>query len=72
MSPAALPDLAQKQTGTSRPFSFDFSLKPNPQNLRRGEANGPSEPIERLGHLPGGGLRSSEMPQEGSADPVNE
>ena len=66
-APAALPDPAQKWTGTSRPFSFDSNIEPNPQNLHRGEANGPPEPIERLGHLPGGRLRSSGMPHEGSA-----
>ena len=27
-------------------FSFDSNPGPNPQNLRRGEANGPPEPIE--------------------------
>ena len=41
-------------------FSFDSNPKPNPQNLHRGEAIGPPEPIEWLGHLLGGGLRSSE------------
>ena len=30
-----------------------------------------TELIERLGHLPGGGLRSSGVPHEGSADPVS-
>ena len=52
-----------------RPFSFDSNPEPNPQNLHRGEANGPPKPTERLGHLPGGGLRSSGMPHEGSTDP---
>ena len=37
----------------------------------RGEANRPPKLIERLGHLPGGGLRSSGMPHEGSTDPVS-
>jgi len=49
-----------------------LNLEPNPQNLHRGEANGPPEPIERLGHLPGDRLRSSGMPHEGSADLVSE
>ena len=71
-APATLPDPAQKRTGTSRAFSFDSNLEPNLQNLHREEANGPPEPIERLGHLPGGGLRRSGMPHEGSADPVSE
>ena len=52
-------------------FSFDSNPEPNPQNLHRGEASGPSEPIERLGHLLGGGLRSCGVPPEGSADPVS-
>ena len=56
--------------GHLKPFSFDSNLEPNPQNLHRGEANGPPEPIERLGHLSGGGL-SSGMPHEGPADPVS-
>ena len=68
----SLPYPAKKRTGTSRPFSFDPNLEPSPQNLHRGEASGPPEPIERLGHLPGGGLRSSGMPHEGYADPVSE
>ena len=49
-----------------------LNLEPNPQNQHRGEANGPLEPIERLGHLSGGRLRSSGMPHEGSADLVSE
>ena len=42
--------------GHLKPFSFDSNLEPNPQNLHRGEANGPPEPIEWLGHLLGGRL----------------
>ena len=52
-------------------FSFDSNPEPNPQNLHRGEASGPLEPIERLGHLPGGGLRSCGVPPEGFADLVS-
>ena len=53
-------------------FSFDSNPEPNPQNLRRGEANGPPEPTERLGHLSRGGLRSSGIPHEGSTNPISE
>ena len=52
-------------------LSFDSNLEPNPQNLHRGEAIGPPELIERLRHLPGGGLRSCGVPPEGSADPIS-
>ena len=52
-------------------FSFNPNLELSPQNLHQGEANGPPEPIEWLEHLPEGGLRSSGMPHEGSADLVN-
>ena len=52
----------KNQDEPQRPFSFDSNHEPNPQNL---------EPIERLGHLPGGGLRSSGMPHEGSVDPIS-
>ena len=52
-------------------FSFDSNPKPNPQNLHRGEASGPPKPIERLGHLLGGGLRSCGVPPDGSAIPIS-
>ena len=52
-------------------FSFDSNPEPNPQNLHRGEAIGPPEPIERLGHLPGGGLRNCGVPPEVSANPIS-
>ena len=52
-------------------LSFDSNLEPNPQNLHRGEAIGPPEPIEQLRHLPGGGLRSCGVPPEGPADPIS-
>ena len=52
-------------------FSFDSNPEPNPQNLHRGEASGPPEPIKRLGHLSGGGLRSCGVPPEGSSDPIS-
>ena len=52
-------------------FSFDPNLKLSPQNLHRGEATRPPEPIEQLKHLSGGWLRSSGMPHEGSTDPIS-
>ena len=52
-------------------FSFDSNPEPNRQNLHRGEASRPPEPIEWLGDLPGGGLRSCGVPPEGSADPIS-
>ena len=70
-APAALPDPAQKRIGTSRPLSFDSNPEPNPQNLHQGEAIGPPEPIERLGHLPGGRLRNCGVPPEGFANPIS-
>ena len=52
-------------------FSFDSNPELNPQNLHRGEAIRPLEPIKRLGHLSGSGLRSCGMPLEGSTDPIS-
>ena len=52
-------------------LSFDSNPEPNPQNLHRGEAIGPPELIERLRHLPGGGLRSCGVPPEGPADHIS-
>ena len=62
----------ENEQGYLKLFSFDSNPEPNPQNLHQGEANGPPKLIEWLGHLPGGGLRSSGMPHEGSVDHVSE
>ena len=71
MSPSGLRPTRLEADRVISIFSFDPNLEPNPQNLHRGEANGPPEPIEWLRHLPGGVLRSSGMPHEGSVDPVS-
>ena len=59
MSPSGL---TRPHSEADRDMSFDSNPEPNPQNLHRGEANGPPEPNERLGHLPGGGLRALPTP----------
>ena len=69
-------------SGPTRPHSeadrdvstFSRSILTPSQTHRisnRGEAMGPPEPIERLGHLSGGGLISCGVPPEGSADPIS-
>ena len=71
MSPSGSRPICSEADRVISTFSFDPNLEPCPQNLHRGEASGPPErSSERLGHLPGGGLRSSEMPHEGYANPV--
>ena len=70
MSPSCLCPTHSEANRVISTFLFDPNLKPSPQNLHREEASGPPKPIERLGHLLGGGLRSSGMPHEGYADPI--
>ena len=66
-----MPNPAQKRTGTSRPFSFNLTSSQAHRISIEGKPAGHLSPsLEQLGHLPGGGLRSSEMPHEGYADPV--
>ena len=71
MSPSGLHPTHLEANRVISTFSFDPDLEPCPHNLHRGRPAGHlSQSPERLGHLPGGGLRSSGMPHEGYADRI--
>ena len=71
MSPNSPRPICSETDRVISTFSFDPDLEPCPHNLHRGRPAGHlSQSPERLGHLPGGGLRSSGMPHEDYADPI--
>ena len=70
-APAALARYAQKQIGSSRPSrSILTSSHAHRISIEGRPAGHLSRSLERLRHLPRGGLRSSGMPYEGYADPI--
>ena len=67
----ALAQYVQKQIGSSRPSRSIISSSHAHKISIKGRPVGHlSRSLERLGHLLGGGLRSSGMPHEDYADPV--
>ena len=71
MSPVALARPAQERTGSSQPSRSIVTLSHSHRISIEGRPSGHlSHTLERLGHLPGGGLRRSGEPHEGYANPV--
>ena len=70
-APAALARPTQKRTGSSRPSrSILTSSQAHRISIEERPTGHLSQSLERLGHMSGGGLRSSGMPHEGYADPI--
>src|SRR5688572_14263347 len=70
-APAAFARPAQKWTGSSRPSHLILTSSHAHRISIEGRPAGHlSRSLERLEHLPRGGLRSSGMPYEGYANPV--